>query len=170
MKKVLQFSGIISVVVGVIGLVLLLATNAIIVGSGSLQVVTKGTTAIFGAKTETIIGTATTNPSVLALIGFILTIVGLVVVCCGVVLPLLKVKGIEKFAGLINLVAIVCFVVAGVFAFLVVPSFYGANNSDVPNNAVIGAGWVIGGILLLVAGGFAILPTAADFLGKKKRR
>jgi hypothetical protein len=51
--------------------------------------------------------------------------------------------------------------------FIVVPTFYAANNADVPNNAAIGIGWVIGGILAIAGGVFAILPAAADFLAKK---
>ena len=55
--------------------------------------------------------------------------------------------------------------------FIVLPSWYTGNGSDsVPSFASIGAGWVIGAILYIVAGAFAILPTAADFFGKKKRR
>ena len=34
--------------------------------------------------------------------------------------------------------------------------------------AAIGAGWVIGGIVSIVAGAFAILPACANFFGKKK--
>jgi hypothetical protein len=55
--------------------------------------------------------------------------------------------------------------------FLVVPTFYGANGvepKDIPDGAAIGAGWVIGGIVAIVAGAFAILPAAAAFFGKKK--
>lgn len=168
MKKVLQFSGLIALVLAVVAFILMMATNAIIVKSGNLQVVTAGTTAIFG-KNETVLGaTVHTNPSVLALIGWILLLVGMLIVCAGVVLPLLKVTALEKFAGLLNLIAVVCFVVGGVFMFIVVPTFYGANDSNVPDNAAIGAGWVIGGILAIAAGVFAILPAAASFLGKKK--
>ena len=66
MKKVLQFSGFISLFVAIIAFILMMATNAVVVGSGSVQVVTAGTTAIFG-KTQTVANyTATTKPSVLA--------------------------------------------------------------------------------------------------------
>ena len=81
---------------------------------------------------------------------WIFILVGLVIVLLGIILPLLKVHALEKFAGLLNLVAVLLFVVAGVFMFIVVPTFYAANNLDVPSNAAIGAGWVIGGILSIV--------------------
>ena len=52
--------------------------------------------------------------------------------------------------------------------FLVVPTFYAANEWDVGDKTQIGAGWVIGGIVAIAAGAFAILPAAAAFFGKKK--
>lgn len=164
MKKLLQFSGLISLVLAIVAFILMMATNAVIVGSGNLQVVTPGTTAIFG-KSGTL---GDTHPSALALIGWILLLAGLIIVLLGVVLPLLKIKALEKFSGILDIVALVCFVLCGVFMFLVVPTFYSANNTDVPNNAAIGAGWVIGGILAIAAGAFAILPAASAFMGKKK--
>ncbi len=170
MKKLLQFSGLISLVLAIVAFILMMATNAVIQGSGNLQVVTAGTTAIFG-KSENIIGglNSVTKASPLALIGWILMIVGMIIVCLGVVLPLLKINALEKFSGILDIVALACFVVAGIFMFLVVPTFWAANSdADLPNNISIGAGWVIGGILAIVAGAFAILPAVAAFLGKKK--
>lgn len=173
MKKVLQFAGLISLVLAAVAFILMLATPAVVLTSGNTQYIYKGVVAVFGSKEPITIaginlGTAETKPSVLALIGFILLIIGLLIVIAGVVLPLLKVNALEKFAGILNLVALVCFVLAGIFMFLVVPTFYAANEADVPNSASIGAGWVIGGILAIAGGAFAILPAAADFLGKKK--
>ena len=176
MKKVLQFAWLISLALGVVAFILMMATPAIIhTLVGDTQTVYAGTTAIFGKTTETdvIIGTLTntTKPSPLALIGWILILVALIIVLLGVVLPLLKVKALEKFSGILNLVACAALVVAGIFMFLVVPTFYGANGvepKDIPDGAAIGAGWVIGGIVAIVAGAFAILPAAAAFFGKKK--
>ena len=170
MKKFLQFSGVISALLALVAFILMLATPAIVGSTALGDWSVAGTTAIFGSKTETIIGTAVTKPSVLALIGWILGLVGLLVVVCGFVLPLLKVKGIEKFAGLMNLCAVACLVLAGVFMFLVIPTFYGANETDIPDSAAIGAGWVIGAILYIAAGAIAIAPAAVDFFGKKKKR
>ena len=170
MKKVLQFSGIIAFVLGLVGFILLMATPAIAYSDSDATV--RGTLAIFGGA-EKIWGAiaVTYKPSPLALIGWILALVGLIVICLGVVLPLLKVKGVEKFAGLMNLVAVVLLVLAGVFAFIVVPTWYSANELGDPNNAkaLLGAGWIIGGILLIAGGAFAILPAVMDFVGKKKK-
>lgn len=173
MKKFLQFAGLISLVLAVVAFILMLATPAIVLTSGNTQYIYKGTVVLFGSK-EAIsviginLGTVETKPSVLALIGFILLIVGLVVVLLGLILPLLKVKALEKFAGLLDLCALVCFVLAGIFMFLAVPTFFAANEADVPNSASLGVGWVFGGILAILAGALAILPAAADFMGKKK--
>ena len=169
MKRVLQFSGAISLALAVVAFILMMVTNAIIVGSGQLQVVYPGTYAIFGHQGSGLLE-ASYKPSVLALIGWILAMVGMIVTLLGVVLPLLKVKGVEKFAGLMNLCAVACFVVAGIFMFLVVPTFAAANEWNGTDNCAIGAGWVIGGIVFMVAGGFAISPAAVDFFGKKKKR
>ena len=171
MKKLLQFSGLISLVLAIVAFILMMATNAMVNSSGNLQVVTAGTTAIFGKTESTILGDVVTKPSALALIGWILMIVGMIIVCLGVVLPLLKINALEKFSGILDIVALACFVIAGIFMFLVVPTFYAANGveaKDIPNTAAIGAGLVIGGILAIVAGAFAILPAAAAFLCKKK--
>lgn len=169
MKKVLQFSGLISLVLAVVAFILMMATNAVIQGDGSLQVVTAGTTAIFGKTESTVLGDVVTKPSALALIGWILLLVGMIIVALGVILPLLKINALEKFSGILDIVALACFVVAGIFMFLVVPTFWAANSSaDLPDNIHIGAGWVIGGILAIAGGAFAILPAAAAFMSKKK--
>lgn len=169
MKKVLQFAGLISLVLGVVAFILMMATPAVIQPLiGDTQTVYAGTTAIFGKTESTILGDVVTKPSALALIGWILLLVAMIIVALGVILPLLKVKALEKFSGILDIVALACFVVAGIFMFLVVPTFYSANGWDVADNTQIGAGWVIGGIVAIVAGAFAILPAAAAFFGKKK--
>ena len=169
MKKVLQFAGLISLVLGVVAFILMMATPAVIQPLvGDTQTVYAGTTAIFGKTESTILGDVVTKPSVLALIGWILLLIGMIIVALGVILPLFKVKALEKFSGILDIVALACFVVGGIFMFLVVPTFYAANEWDVADNTQIGAGWVIGGIVAIVAGAFAILPAAAAFFGKKK--
>ena len=166
MKKLLKYSGFISLVLVVVAFILMMATNSVIVGSGDHAIPYSGVKAIFGETTSTILGDVKTNPSVLALLAWIFILVGLVIVLLGIILPLLKVHALEKFAGLLNLVAVLLFVVAGVFMFIVVPTFASANSWPSTNDVHIGAGWVIGGILSIVGGVVAILPAAADFLGK----
>ena len=169
MKKVLQFAGLISLVLGVVAFILMMATPAVIQPLvGDTQTVYAGTTAIFGKTESTILGDVVTKPSALALIGWILLLIGMIIVALGVILPLFKVKALENFSGILDIVALACFVVGGIFMFLVVPTFYAANEWDVGDKTQIGAGWVIGGIIAIAAGAFAILPAAAAFFGKKK--
>ena len=167
MKKVLPFAGLIAAVLAIVGLILMLATNGVIVTSGNLQVNYAGTTVLFGKTESSILGDVVTKPSVLALIGFILLVVGILAACCSVLGGLLKIKALQKFGGLLMLVAAGCFLVAGIFMFLAVPTFYSANDANVPDGAGLGAGWVIGAILNLVAAGFAALPAVMGLLGKK---
>ena len=169
MKKVLQFAGLISLVLGVVAFILMMATPAVIQPLvGDTQTVYAGTTAIFGKTESTILGDVVTKPSALALIGWILLLIGMIIVALGVILPLFKVKALEKFSGVLEIAACAALVVAGIFMFLVVPTFYAANEWDVGDKTQIGAGWVIGGIIAIAAGAFAILPAAAAFFGKKK--
>ena len=173
MKKVLQFAGLISLVLAAVAFVLMLATPGIVLKSGNTQYNYDGVVVLFGSKESTNIAglvtlTSETKPSVLALIGFILLLLGMIVALLEVVLPLLKVKALEKFAGIIGIALCAVFVLAGVFMFLAVPTFFATNEVDVPKSAGLGAGWVIGGILAIVAGAFAFLPVGAALFGKKK--
>ena len=174
MKKFLQFAGIISLALAAVAFVLMMATPAVLVKiTSSSTVQFAGTMAIFGGKPDTaqalVILATEVKPAVMALLAWIFILIAMIILLLGVVLPLLKVKALEKFAGLLNLIAVALLVVGGVFMFIVLPSFYGAQDiKDVPDAASIGAGWVIGGIVAMIAGVIALLPMAADFMGKKK--
>lgn len=176
MKKVLKFSGAIAFVLGVVAFILMMATHALVASGNVLGVSTSGwfsgVAVIFGngaysgsvggfSGNGNFEGTLAWN----ALLAFIFAIVAIVIVCAGVVLPLLKIKALDKFSGILNLVAIGLFVVAGVFLFFTVPAFGGANDMDLDGWS-LGAGWVISAILYLVAGGFAALPVVGSILGK----
>ena len=166
MKKVLQFSGLISLVLAIVAFILMMATNAVVQSSGSVQVVTAGTKAIFGYKGEGLL-----DPDIklapLALIAWIFILVAMIIIAAGVILPLLKINALEKFAGILNIVALALLVIGGIFMFVVLPSFFGANGYDeVPDNAAIGAGWVIGGILFILAGLVAACPAVMKILKK----
>ncbi len=168
MKKVLQFSGIIALVLAVVAFILMMATNAVNFSNSLVDAHYAGTTAIFGADTTTALGTVHTNLAWCALLAWIFVLVALIILLAGIVLPLLKVTALQKFAGILNLVAVILLVVAGVFMFLVVPVFLDANSVSSSDGFSIGAGWVIGGILAISGGVMAILPAVFDFIGKKK--
>ena len=166
MKKVLPFAGLIAFVLALVAFILLMATPAIV--STNSDGAVKGTIAIFGG-TEKIWGPLAIEykGSALALIGWILLLVGLLAACVGAIGGLLKVKALQNLGRVFALVAAGCFLVAGIFFFLVVPTWYSANELDVPNNVAIGAGWVVGAILTLVAAASAACPVVLGLLGKK---
>ena len=155
MKKYLKFAGLCSLVLAVVAFILMMATTAI---NGALIAI---------SGTEVIFGDDPFKPAPLALLAWIFGLIGMLIILLGVIIPFLKVKTLAKFAGLLNLIAVGLLVIAGVFMFIVLPSYYGAQGYGVPNNAGIGAGWVIGGILYILAGAVAILPAAMDFIAKK---
>ena len=175
MKKVLQFAGVISLALAAVAFVLMMATPAVsYTVSSSSTVNFAGTLAIFGGELDTaqklLLIANEAKPATLALLAWIFVLVGMIIVLLGVLLPLFKVKAIERFAGLLNLCALILFVVAGIFMFTVRAGFYSAQGfNEVPEKAAIGFGWVFGGILSIIAGAFAIFPAAADFFGKGKK-
>ena len=174
MKKVLQFAGLISLALGVVAFILMMATPAVsYTVSSSSTVNFAGTLAIFGGELDTaqalLLLAEKAKPATLALLAWIFILIGMIIVLLGVILPLFKVHALEKFAGLLNLCVLILFVIAGIFMFTVRAGFYNAQGiKDIPEKAAIGFGWVFGGILSIVAGAFAILPAAAAFFGKKK--
>lgn len=170
MKKFLKFSGIISALLAIVAFILILATAGIMSGS---DIVAKGTSVIFGKAESGSIGGFSWGKINLAwsgLLAWIFILLALLILIAGIVLPLLKVKTpVDKFAGLLNLIAVCLLVVAGIFIFITLPVFCSANGwKEVPEQWTLGAGWVIAGILAISAGVIAILPAAMDFLGKKK--
>lgn len=80
---------------------------------------------------------------------------------------MLKIRVLEKFAGILNLVTVGLLIAAGIFMFFTVPTFASANNFDT-DGWNLGAGWWVAAFLTLGAGVFAALPTIADLTGKRK--
>lgn len=172
MKKYLKYSGCLAALLALIAFILMMATPSIIYdGKDTLA---DGVTAIFGKKGSiSVLGLISwpteTKLAWSALLAWIFILVALLILVAGIVLPLLKVKALEKFAGLLNLCAVVLLVVAGIFMFVTAPVFFNANGFDsVPDKYALGAGWIIAGILALLAGAAAILPAVFDLIGKKK--
>lgn len=183
MKKFLQFAGLISLVLAAVGFILMMATHAleysaansvasasswysgtaVIFGKGPYEV--SGSVLGFGGTGQ---GTFEGNPAATSLLAWIFALVAIVIILLGVVLPLLKINALQKFAGLLNLIAVCLLVIGGVFAFLTLPVFSAANEWNGTDGWSLGAGWVIAGILYIVAGVIAIMPAAANFMAKKK--
>ena len=166
MKKFLQFAGLIGAVLGLIAFILLMTTHAI-EGTGVLDSWYGGTTVIFGkgpAKVG-IGGTFEGNPAWVALIAWIFILVGFLCLLVLFVLPLLKVKALDKFAKLFTFIAGGLLVAAGILSFFAIPAFCGANDFGT-NNLSLGAGWVIAAILSIVGGGIAMLPPILGMVKK----
>jgi len=186
MKKFLKYSGIAAAVIAVVGLILMMTTAGLqYVGQNETYFVA-GSTLIFGS-TEQInmtlgslainLGESKIAGSATALIGFILAAIGVVALILGALLPVLKVRALEKFAGLINLIALGTLVVAGIMMFTAQPAFAAANEFTVMNKKVqiykdytVTFTWVLSAILLILAGVLAIFPAAMDFIGGKKKK
>ncbi len=185
MKRFLQFSGLIAAVIAIVGFVLLLTCPSLIwsmtiFGQTStyeysgIMGIFGGTVTASGSGISIDIGTINPTPS--AIIAFILIAAAIVILLLGAILPIAKVKVLNKISGVLNLVALLCLVVGGVLVFVEVPCWCSAQSTaDVTvktDNYTLGSGWLTAGILSCVAGAFAIFPTFANLLakGKKKRR
>ena len=184
MKKVLQYSGIISLVLGAVAFVLMMITHSVTYFSqstvlGSTVTTTAwydGGSAIFGSGQSyntTLSSAWSGNPTVFsgnlawnALLAWIFILAALVILLLGIILPLFNVKALDRFSGILNLICIALLIVAGVLLFFTLPTFASANKWDNTNNWSLGAGWVIAAILAIAGGVFAALPTIADFLKK----
>ena len=164
MKKFLKFAGIISAVLAIAAFIFMMAGNALINKvSDSVTLVEPGIRVIFGGKD----GYVTYKLAATALIAWILILLAIIILIAGVVLPLLKVKALEKFAGILNLVAVCALVVGGILLFFTKPAYAGANDFNLDNYKLSFA-FVFAAILAISGGAIAILPAAMDFVGKKK--
>ena len=118
----------------------------------------------------------TINPTPSAIIAFILIAAAIVILLLGAILPIAKVKVLNKISGVLNLAALLCLVVGGILIFVEVPCWCSAQSTAdytvSPDNFSLGGGWLTAGILSCAAGVLAIFPTFANLLakGKKKRR
>ena len=176
MKKFLQFSGLIALVLGLVAFILLMASHSVVYADNTANWYS-GISAVFGGGTAQVSIAGWSNSGSVnaklawpALIGWILILVAMIILLAGVVLPLLKVKALEKFAGVLNLVAVAALVTAGILIFFTEPAFGAANEwSEESIKAwTLGGGYIAAGILSIVGGAIAILPAAIDFVGKKK--
>ncbi len=174
MKKVLKFAGLISAVLAAVAFLLIMVTPVATYKDGNLSSYYEGVNAIFatGKANLTSGGVSLTSDfdgklAWSALLAWIFVLIALIILVLGIVLPLLKVTALEKFAGILNLVAVCLLIVAAIFVFVSKATFWAANEFN-NKDFTLGAGWIIGGILLILGGLAAIAPAAVDFIGKKK--
>ncbi len=166
MKKALKFAGIVACVLALVAFILLMATVGFYAKSGSLRVDTEGIKVLFGEKGNYV----DTKLAWSGLLAWIFIILAMIILALGFILPLVKVKALDKYAGILNLVAVALLVVAGIFIFISPAVFNSANggDSDSLKYAHLGEGWIVAGILAILGGAVAICPAVVDFIGKKK--
>ena len=173
MKKVLKYTGVISLVLSIGALILMMATSAVTY-TGQVAGYSKtnsipGVVGIFGGTEYEY------NTPWAGLISWILLLLAIMILILGVLIPILKVKGLTKFAGVLNICAVCLLLVAGLFMFFE-KSAWLAVNGDLSFSAfggltsgtyALGVGWIIAGVVAITSGVFALLPAVADFLSKK---
>ena len=151
MKNARKFGIYCAALLAIIGFILLMATPALTASGYGLTVNVKGTTAIFGANGG--------EPIKVALVAWILSLIGLVFTLCLCAIPFIKAVKLSKNAiALCGLLVAVLFIVAGILAFCPSAEVGGMN---------VGAGWIIGGILFILAGLGAACDPILTLLGKK---
>ena len=166
MKKFLQFSGFVAALLALIAFIFLLAGNGVVYRYNDSAWFVPGTRAIFGGEVKTLLGTVKYSPAATALIAWIFVLLAMIALLVVNVLPLLKVKALDKFAGLIGLVAAGLLLVAGILLFFTKVAFSGANSNAFDDYHLTFA-FVFAGILSIIGAGIAALPTCLNLLGKK---
>ena len=177
MKTFLKYSGFLAAVIAVVGFILMMATPAFFYTSGDNTSYLTSSQVLFGEEvTGSLFAIISINAGHInavwsAIIGWILAMVGVIALLLGVILPLLK---LNKFAGLLNLIALGALVVAGIFIFISQPCTFTSKASGETYEAFkdykMNATWIIAAILYIAGGVLAALPAAVDFLGGKKKR
>ena len=180
MKNVLKYSGIISFVAAAVAFILLMVTRGIVDPSAPAESWFSSGAVLFGrgpARATVYIlfvGNVTINnndwvgqASGAALTAWIFTLVSLLGLSFGLVLPLLKKKVSDRIAGIVNLCSVLLLITAGILVFFTVPSFCGSNGFRTDGWS-LSFGYVLSAILLIVGGAFAVLPTVMDFVGNRK--
>ena len=157
MKKFLQFSGLIAAALALAAFIFLLAGNGLIYTNGNLSLTIPGTNVIFGGDYKL---------AATALIGWILVLLAMLALIVVSVLPLLNVKALDKFAGLITLASAGLLIVAAILIFCSKAAFVGANG-NLYNNYSLTFAFVFAGILSIFAGIIAALPACMNLMGKK---
>ena len=170
MKKFLEFAGLCSLGLAIVGFILMMATPAIAAFAGDNVSYYGAIDALFGNENAPAIW-----PGLVAWIFVLVALLGGIVIF---VLPLLKINLLGKLSDLASLIICGLLVVAGVFLFFESAAFKavmsdatGGWSSVISGLAkatyAVGAGWIIGGILLIVAGAAAGLPAILRLVGKK---
>ena len=171
MKNLLKYAGICAAVLALIAFILVIACNAMKADFGFGTDKVKGMDAIF-AKGDC----KHMDKALAGVFGFIFLIVAIIILVLGFVLPLVGKNMDAKIAGVLNIVAAVLLILAGILIICTKNSWIDANYGDdltksqikeLKKNIDLTAEYAIAGVLAIIAGLVALAPAAADFMDKK---
>ena len=174
MKKLFKFAPLCALLLAVVAFILLLAGEALVhdyelMGkvhdfySGSVVLFGKGNAVILSISTAVEDGVGAWN----AILSFIFMIVALLALLVSSIMVFVKIKFLEKFGGIIALVAGGLLLVAGIFLFFSKAAFGAANDmGDGLKDYSLGAAWIISAILAIVAGVVSAFPAVAALVEK----
>lgn len=183
MKKLLKFAPLCALLLGAVAFILMMATHAITYSAEAGGIVSasgwySGAAVIFGKGPEyasgSILGFGGAGEGTFegklawnALLAFIFFVVALVALLLSSLMVFVKIKALEKFGGLIALVAAGLLLVGGIFLFFTLPAFAAANEWSSTDGFKLGVGWIIAAILAIVAGVASACPAVLALVEKK---
>ena len=179
MKKLFKFAPLCALLLAIVAFILLLAGQALVhdyqlLGS-NMHDYLSGQVILFGQGEVVALGTTgkyTADDGVKnawnAILAFIFIIVALVALLLSSVMVFVKIKAVEKFSGIIALVAGALLLVAGIFVFFTKDAFATANDwKNALEDYNLGAAWVVSAILAIVGGVVSAFPAVLALVEKK---
>lgn len=169
MKKYLKFSGVVSIVLSIVLIVLLITSEFLIFKDGSFKAIITGKQALFGGK-EGFENAPT------ALIAWTFIAISLILLLVGFFAPMINITGsAKKIAAAVNITTTVLLVVAGVLILCSRDAFLSTNIKNVAVKEYwvfldaykYSGTWVFLGILSIITGLITIVPAVANFIEKK---
>ena len=176
MKKLLKFAPLCALLLAVVAFILLLAGEALVhdyelLGS-KVHDFYSAPVVLFGngnAVVLSISGTVSDYKGAWnAILAFIFMIVALIVLLVSSITVFVKIKALEKFGGIIALVAGGLLLVAGIFLFFSKAAFGAANDiADGLKDYNLGVAWIISAILAILGGIASACPAVLALIEKK---
>ena len=165
MKKYLKFFGPVAAVLALVAFILMLATPGVVQASGNSQYNYPGTTVLFGGDVTFLWFTGHITLAWSALVAWILLILAFVVIVAMFVLEMLNIKALDKYALFIKLGAAALLLIAGIFVFVSCAVFKAVNEFS-GDGYRLGVGYIFAGILTILAGGVAAVPSVLGLIKK----
>ena len=174
MKKALKFAPLCALLLAIVAFILLFATKSIEYTDGNVKGWHDGPAALFGKGQAAAVlsgvsvvaefeGKAAFN----AVLAFIFIIVALIALVISAIMVFVKIKALEKFGGLIALIAGGLLLVAGIFIFFTLPAFASANDWNTTENFALGVGWMLAAIFAILGGIASACPAVLALFEKK---